>query len=129
MKNILFLTLLVVIGCEKNEPQPMLLPPAQVIIEDTTELKTHLAKGKPVVVDFYASWCVPCHNFEPEFKQWAEKHPEAIFVKVDIDKAAQLAKEYGVEFVPNVIVIKDTKVVRLVANTEINLVAALKSVQ
>lgn len=125
MKYFIFLVfVLTILGCDRPIAQS-----TSITVEEVFEVKTHLAKGKPVVVDFHATWCVPCHQFEPEFKQWAEKHPEAIFLKVDIDKATQLAKDYKVEFVPSVIVMKGDKVFRLTQYTEANLLAAIKAVE
>ncbi len=40
----------------------------------------------PVVVDFYASWCGPCHYIAPYFKKLAEMNPQVKFVKYDVDQ-------------------------------------------
>ncbi|MCM1319674.1 MAG: thioredoxin family protein [Muribaculaceae bacterium] len=62
----------------------------------------------PFVVDFSATWCEPCQRLKPYFKQYAETFKgQAKFVTVDIDEHPELAKKYGVEAVPTVIIFAD----------------------
>lgn len=125
-KYILFLSLFgLLAGCSST--QQISVETSSATVEEITEIETVLAKGKPVVVDFGAPWCGPCRNLEPEFKKCAEKHPEAIFVKVNTDKSKQLAADYKIEFIPQIIVMKGEKMIRLSENTEAKIVEAIKA--
>lgn len=118
---------LTLIGCNRNPTQ--LISVADFTVEEVTELETSINKGKCVVVDFGAPWCGPCRKLEPEFKTWAQKHPEAIFVKVNIDKAPQLKRDYKIEYIPHIVVIKGDKMIRLEQNSESNIVEAIKALE
>lgn len=66
----------------------------------------------PVVVDFSASWCPPCKQLHPIFDKVARKyHGKVKFIYVDIDKAPQLARQYGVESVPTLLFVNQQGVI------------------
>jgi len=66
-----------------------------------------------VVVDFYADWCGPCHELEPTLVALAGQYADrADFVRVNVDKAPDLAKQYNVEAIPLVVLIRDGKEIR-----------------
>lgn len=68
---------------------------------------------KPVLVDFWASWCRPCHIAAPEVKRVAENLAgRAIVLKVDTERYPELASRYGVQGIPNFLVLKDGQVVK-----------------
>ncbi len=70
-----------------------------------------LESDKPVLVDFWADWCQPCHMLAPTIDQLAESYGDRIKVaKVDIDAAKELATEYDVRSIPTVILFKDGQV-------------------
>jgi len=66
--------------------------------EYNTMLET--SKTKLVVIDFTASWCGPCRYIAPIFEKMAEEHPDAEFVKVDVDDANDVAAACGVRAMP-----------------------------
>ena len=66
-----------------------------------------LKSDKPVLVDFFATWCGPCKRMEPIVEQVSEEVPEVDFVKVDVDDAENLAILYGISNIPCMIFFKN----------------------
>ena len=71
-----------------------------------------LNSDKPVVVDFWATWCGPCRMIAPAVEEVAEDFDgRAVVGKVDVDEQAELARRFGIMSIPTLIVMKDGKVV------------------
>lgn len=67
-----------------------------------------LASDRPVLVDFFATWCAPCRMLAPILEGVEEKHSDKVsFYKVDIDEDAELARYYGVMSVPTLILFRN----------------------
>lgn len=65
---------------------------------------------KPVLIDFFASWCGPCTMLAPVLKEVKDSLGERITVlKVDVDKNQQLASKYRVRGVPTMILFQNGK--------------------
>ncbi len=71
-----------------------------------------LNSDKPVVVDFWATWCGPCRMFSPVMDEVAEEMGDYVFGKVNVDDVPELAQKYDVMSIPTVVLIKNGEVVR-----------------
>lgn len=69
------------------------------------------SKSKPVLVDFFASWCGPCKMQGPIVDELAEAiGDKAVIGKLDTEANQQVAQEYGVMSIPTLLIFKDGKV-------------------
>ena len=65
---------------------------------------------KPVLIDFFATWCGPCRMVSPIVDEIAEEHSEFKICKVNVDEEPELAQKFGVVSIPTLVVIRDGKV-------------------
>ena len=66
-----------------------------------------LNSDKKVLIDFYATWCEPCKMLSPIIEELAKERDDIKFVKIDVDKAIDLAELYNVYSIPTIVVIED----------------------
>jgi thioredoxin 1 len=79
---------------------------ADNVTEQTFEQEV-LQSESPVLVDFWAEWCGPCHAIAPVLDQIAEEREELKVVKLNIDEQPAVAQRYGVMSIPTLILFKD----------------------
>ncbi len=70
------------------------------------------ASDKPVLLDFFATWCGPCRMIAPFIEEIAEEHSEYTVAKIDVDEAPTLAQAFGIESIPTLVVMKNGSVVK-----------------
>ena len=80
---------------------------ATAVTESTFDEEV-IQSDTPVIVDFWAEWCGPCHAVAPVLDRIVEEHAgEVKLVKVNIDEERELADRYGIASIPTMILFKD----------------------
>ena len=82
-------------------------------MEITTQNYDELvAQGKPIVLDFWATWCVPCKKVALIVEELAAEYEgKAIIGKVNIEEQDELTDKFGIRNIPTILFIKDGNVV------------------
>ena len=96
-------------GACKTEISPIRKP----LAVDPTSFREIVRDARvPVLVDFWAAWCGPCKIVAPEVERTAaEMAGRALVLKVDTERHPELAAEFGVQGIPNFVVLKGGRLV------------------
>jgi len=69
------------------------------------------SKTQPVVVDFWADWCRPCHMLTPTVEEIAREHEKSVkIVKLNVDENMNVPGKYSIRGIPTLLVFKDGQV-------------------
>jgi len=72
--------------------------------------KEVLESDKPVLIDFWAEWCVPCKKIEPIIEELSEEFKNHVkFLRLNVDENPSIAYEYGIRGIPTLVLFKDGK--------------------
>ena len=81
---------------------------AEITLTGANFAENVLKSEKPVLVDFWATWCGPCRMIAPNVEKIAEDHAAEIVVgKVNVDEEADLAEEFGIRSIPTLILFRN----------------------
>ena len=92
-------------------------------VTDQTFEQEVLNSDKPVLIDFYADWCVPCRIFSPIVEEVAQENSNIKVVKVNVDESQEITTKYQVMSMPTLVVIENgtevTRSIGIISKSEI----------
>lgn len=74
--------------------------------------KENIAKNDLVLVDFFATWCGPCKMLSPVLEEVAKDNEDMKFFKVDVDQNPDLVREFGIQAMPTIVILRDGKEIK-----------------
>ncbi|MBN2198118.1 thioredoxin [Candidatus Wolfebacteria bacterium] len=86
---------------------------SNLILTDENFSEKVLKSQKPILVDFWAEWCMPCQMIAPILQEIAEKFNEKIIIgKLDVDKNPSISNMFSIDAIPALFLFKDGKIIQ-----------------
>lgn len=82
---------------------------SEIILTEENFNDEVINSDKPVLVDFWASWCGPCKMLSPVISEIAKENQSIKVGKINVDEQQKLAYEYGIQSIPTLVLFKDGK--------------------
>jgi len=90
-----------------------------VIVTESSFAEDVLRSEKPVLVDFWATWCGPCKMVAPVLEEIAKEHADKLTIaKLDVDANPGIARDYRIMSIPTLIVFKDGQPVKQIVGAK-----------
>ncbi len=81
----------------------------EVIVTKENFQQEVLQSDRPVILDFWATWCSPCRMLAPTLEQIAEEREDIKVCKVDVDEQRELAIQFGIQSIPTLLIFENGK--------------------
>ena len=82
---------------------------SEIILTEDNFNDEVINSDKPVLVDFWASWCGPCKMLSPVISEIADENDSIKVGKINVDEQQALAYEYGIQSIPTLVLFKNGK--------------------
>src|SRR5512144_1566751 len=107
ISSLCLVSLAILPACTKTENPDSAVdtkPDARIVVTAASFEQLTRESKKPIVLDFWASWCGPCKMMDPIFREAALERPDVVFGKVNVDQEPKLAQKYEIRAIPTLVV-------------------------